>query len=314
MFSLDRDTVTIGREPTADVFLDDVTVSRNHAVITRLPAGARAARPRAASTGRTSTAAASRARRSSRTATSSRSASSASRTWSGDTSPPSSRTSGGPSEGSMTIGAVCDLLRAEHPTISISKIRYLEDQKLITPKRTAGGYRLYSPLEVERLRTILRLQRDEFLPLRVIRQELESSTTGAFSVANQAKQLKRAQLAEPAPTRRYSAQEILATTGCAGVAAEGPGGVRPGGRPRPRRRRAGLRRDRPRGGPDGAGAVVLRRRGPAPAHLPGRRRARGGAAGAAAERGPAVAQPGAAPRGARVAGGARRPGRRTCAT
>ena len=113
----------------------------------------------------------------------------------------------------MTIGAVCDLLRAEHPTISISKIRYLEDQKLITPKRTAGGYRLYSPLEVERLRTILRLQRDEFLPLRVIRQELESSTTGAFSVANQAKQLKRAQLAEPAPTRRYTAQEILATTG-----------------------------------------------------------------------------------------------------
>ena len=118
-----------------------------------------------------------------------------------------------PDDGSMTIGAVCDLLRAEHPTISISKIRYLEDQKLITPKRTAGGYRLYSPLEVERLRTILRLQRDEFLPLRVIRQELESSTTGAFSVANQAKQLKRAQLAEPAPTRRYTVQEILATTG-----------------------------------------------------------------------------------------------------
>ena len=138
----------------------------------------------------------------------------------------------------MTIGAVCDLLRAEHPTISISKIRYLEDQRLITPKRTGGGYRLYSPLEVERLRTILRLQRDEFLPLRVIRQELESSTTGAFSVANQAKQLKRAQLAEPAPTRRYEAQEILATTGAPVVAPEGPGGVRLGGRPRPRRRRA----------------------------------------------------------------------------
>ena len=107
-------------------------------------------------------------------------------------------------EGAITIGAVCDLLKADYPSISISKIRYLEDQRLITPKRTAGGYRLYSPLEVERLRTILRLQRDEFLPLRVIRQELESSTTGAFSVANQAKQLKRAQLAEPAPTRRYT--------------------------------------------------------------------------------------------------------------
>jgi DNA-binding transcriptional MerR regulator len=119
----------------------------------------------------------------------------------------------GPADGTLTIGAVCDLLRADFPSISISKIRYLEDQKLIQPQRTAGGYRLYSPLEVERLRTILRLQRDEFLPLRVIRQELESSTTGAFSVANQAKQLKRAQLAEPAPTRRYSAEEILATTG-----------------------------------------------------------------------------------------------------
>jgi DNA-binding transcriptional MerR regulator len=116
-------------------------------------------------------------------------------------------------DGSLTIGAVCELLKTDFPTISISKIRYLEDQRLITPKRTGGGYRLYSPLEVERLRTILRLQRDEFLPLRVIRQELESSTTGAFSVANQAKQLKRAQLAEPAPTRRYPTEEIVATTG-----------------------------------------------------------------------------------------------------
>ena len=116
-------------------------------------------------------------------------------------------------DGALTIGAVCDLLKADFPSVSISKIRYLEDQRLITPKRTAGGYRLYSPLEVERLRTILRLQRDEFLPLRVIRQELESSTSGAFSVANQAKQLKRAQLAEPAPSRRYGAQDIIATTG-----------------------------------------------------------------------------------------------------
>jgi DNA-binding transcriptional MerR regulator len=120
---------------------------------------------------------------------------------------------GSRADGALTIGAVCDLLKADFPSISISKIRYLEDQKLIAPKRTPGGYRLYSPLEVERLRTILRLQRDEFLPLRVIRQELESSTTGAFSVANQAKQLKRAQLAEPAPTRRYTPDEILATTG-----------------------------------------------------------------------------------------------------
>ena len=61
---------------------------------------------------------------------------------------------------------------SEFDDISISKIRYLEDQKLLTPRRTPGGYRLYSQSDVERLRTILRLQRDEFLPLRVIRQEL----------------------------------------------------------------------------------------------------------------------------------------------
>jgi DNA-binding transcriptional MerR regulator len=72
----------------------------------------------------------------------------------------------------LTIGAVCKILQNEFDDISISKIRYLEDQKLLTPRRTQGGYRLYSQADVERLRTILRLQRDEFLPLRVIRQEL----------------------------------------------------------------------------------------------------------------------------------------------
>ena len=73
---------------------------------------------------------------------------------------------------SLTIGAVCKALAQEFPDISISKIRYLEDQKLLAPRRTPGGYRLYSATDVSRLRTILRLQRDEFLPLRVIRQEL----------------------------------------------------------------------------------------------------------------------------------------------
>jgi DNA-binding transcriptional MerR regulator len=73
---------------------------------------------------------------------------------------------------SLTIGAVCKALSQEFPDISISKIRYLEDQKLLAPRRTPGGYRLYSQSDVSRLRTILRLQRDEFLPLRVIRQEL----------------------------------------------------------------------------------------------------------------------------------------------
>ena len=72
----------------------------------------------------------------------------------------------------LTIGAVCRRLQDEFPDISISKIRYLEDQGLLAPRRTQGGYRLFTEDDVDRLETILRLQRDEFLPLRVIRQEL----------------------------------------------------------------------------------------------------------------------------------------------
>ena len=78
------------------------------------------------------------------------------------------------SERLLTIGAVCDRLKPEFPDISISKIRYLEGEGLVTPQRTQGGYRLFSEDDVDRLETILRLQRDEFLPLRVIRQELSS--------------------------------------------------------------------------------------------------------------------------------------------
>src|SRR5213083_1716636 len=74
----------------------------------------------------------------------------------------------------LTIGTVCGMLKDEFPDISISKIRYLEDQGLLAPRRTQGGYRLFSEEDLERLETILRLQRDEFLPLRVIRQELAS--------------------------------------------------------------------------------------------------------------------------------------------
>jgi DNA-binding transcriptional MerR regulator len=82
----------------------------------------------------------------------------------------------------LTIGAVCKSLEREFPDISISKIRYLEDQKLLSPRRTQGGYRLYQAADVDRLRTILRLQRDEFLPLRVIRQELASGRADRDSV------------------------------------------------------------------------------------------------------------------------------------
>src|SRR5690242_5783682 len=99
---------------------------------------------------------------------------------------------------SLTIGAVCKQLEREFPDISISKIRYLEDQKLLSPRRTQGGYRLYSAGDVDRLRTILRLQRDEFLPLRVIRQELASGR----AVSDQMPSGGGAKPADPRPLRR----------------------------------------------------------------------------------------------------------------
>ena len=98
-----------------------------------------------------------------------------------------------PSQKASTIGAVRKALLAEFPDLSISKIRYLEDQRLLTPRRTPGGYRLYSPSDVARLRTILRLQRDEFLPLRVIRQELVAGSpeTTAAEVAASPAEVRR---------------------------------------------------------------------------------------------------------------------------
>jgi DNA-binding transcriptional MerR regulator len=77
----------------------------------------------------------------------------------------------------VRIGEVVRRLRDEFPDVSISKIRFLEDEGLLSPQRTRGGYRLFSEVDIERLVTILRLQRDEFLPLRVIRDELAAPGT-----------------------------------------------------------------------------------------------------------------------------------------
>ena len=122
-----------------------------------------------------------------------------------------------PTAKSLTIGAVCKSLEREFPDISISKIRYLEDQKLLAPRRTRGGYRLYSPDDVQRLRTILRLQRDEFLPLRVIRQELasgraEADVDRAKPVADP-RSLRRVTVLRKGPESLYSLAEVLADTG-----------------------------------------------------------------------------------------------------
>jgi DNA-binding transcriptional MerR regulator len=79
-----------------------------------------------------------------------------------------------PRERFLRIGEVVRRLSVEFPDVSISKIRYLEDEGLLQPRRTQGGYRLFSEGDLERLEKILRLQRDEFLPLRVIKDELDS--------------------------------------------------------------------------------------------------------------------------------------------
>jgi DNA-binding transcriptional MerR regulator len=110
----------------------------------------------------------------------------------------------------LTIGAVAKILGREFEDISISKIRYLEDQKLLAPRRTPGGYRLYSQADVERLRTILRMQRDEFLPLRVIRQELAA---GARQERGEAASVRRAASIEAGKGSRFSLEELVDETG-----------------------------------------------------------------------------------------------------
>jgi DNA-binding transcriptional MerR regulator len=113
----------------------------------------------------------------------------------------------------LTIGAVTKILGQEFEDISISKIRYLEDQKLLSPRRTPGGYRLYSQADVERLRTILRMQRDEFLPLRVIRQELAA---GAREERGGSASLRRATSVEAGKGSRLDLDELVEQTGVGG--------------------------------------------------------------------------------------------------
>ncbi|MHB8792171.1 MAG: transcriptional regulator FtsR [Thermoleophilia bacterium] len=125
--------------------------------------------------------------------------------------------SSGATNKALTIGAVVELLKPEFSDISISKIRYLEDEKLISPKRTTGGYRLFSKADIERLRTILSLQRDEFLPLRVIRQELSRKGTMAVRPAS-GRRFKKVSLKAPSAsdTKSYTLEEALEASGAEG--------------------------------------------------------------------------------------------------
>jgi DNA-binding transcriptional MerR regulator len=127
---------------------------------------------------------------------------------------PARAVSGGQRQKPVTIGSVCKALEQEFPDISISKIRYLEDQKLLSPRRTQGGYRLYTAADIQRLRTILRLQRDEFLPLRVIRQELAAGRAEQeVATPGEGRSMRRAIVSARDSGALYSLEEVCEDTG-----------------------------------------------------------------------------------------------------
>ena len=78
----------------------------------------------------------------------------------------------------MSIGAVLDSLRPDFPDVTISKIRFLEAEGLVTPERTASGYRRFTAYDCARLRFILTAQRDQYLPLKVIKAQLDAQRDG----------------------------------------------------------------------------------------------------------------------------------------
>ncbi len=82
---------------------------------------------------------------------------------------------------SMSIGVVLDTLRQQFPDVTVSKIRFLESEGLISPQRTSSGYRRFTESDVERLRYILTSQRDNYLPLKVIKEQLDALDSGQVS-------------------------------------------------------------------------------------------------------------------------------------
>jgi DNA-binding transcriptional MerR regulator len=113
--------------------------------------------------------------------------------------------SGTPSRGSVSIGQVLDELSPEFPDISPSKIRFLESEGLIQPLRSSSGYRRFSAADIKRLRFILTAQRDEYLPLRVIKERLDALDGAAAHGAD----------AGAVPPVAMTRSELLAAAGAA---------------------------------------------------------------------------------------------------
>lgn len=111
-----------------------------------------------------------------------------------------------------SIGSVLSQLRADFPDVTISKIRFLESEGLVRPKRSAAGYRQFSVADVERLRYVLTAQRDHYLPLRVIKDHLDALDRGVPShTATGPAGLKNN--VDAAGTVRMTQEELLTTAG-----------------------------------------------------------------------------------------------------
>jgi DNA-binding transcriptional MerR regulator len=89
-----------------------------------------------------------------------------------------------PARAYLSIGEVLSKLRGEFPDITISKIRFLESEGLIDPQRTPSGYRKFTVVDLDRLRYVLAAQRDQYLPLRVIKENLDALDRGLTPSAN----------------------------------------------------------------------------------------------------------------------------------
>jgi DNA-binding transcriptional MerR regulator len=119
----------------------------------------------------------------------------------------------------LSIGEVLGLLLEEFPDVTISKIRFLESQGLIEPERTSSGYRKFFDADIERLRLILREQKENYLPLRVIRERIETAAIDeSGAIAGVAGPAEVAAEAAPGPGLRAA--------GIADVAALAPRGIR----------------------------------------------------------------------------------------
>jgi DNA-binding transcriptional MerR regulator len=111
----------------------------------------------------------------------------------------------------MSIGAVLDLLRGDFPDVTISKIRFLEAEGLVTPERTASGYRRFTAYDCARLRFVLTAQRDQYLPLKVIKAQLDAQADGAL----------------PATGSAYGVPRLVPVDGMFDDGADGLSGVAP---------------------------------------------------------------------------------------